>query len=104
MSAKRKTEPYEPHVIQKGIYIRSRKLLDSSRGQVCTLTFKGVIMTQKPQSPVIQTQTYAGREWELRHRTFIAPMGAISAILSTTEGNLPCYLILKKNGTSGALS
>lgn len=36
----KKTEHYRP-IIQKYDYVRSRKLLDSSRGQVCTLNFQG---------------------------------------------------------------
>lgn len=36
----RKHEEYRP-IIQKYDYVRSRKLLDSSRNQVCTLNFHG---------------------------------------------------------------
>lgn len=36
----RKAPPYQP-IIQKYFYVRSRKLLDSSRGQICTLNFHG---------------------------------------------------------------
>lgn len=36
----RQVEEYRP-IIQKYFYIRSKKLMDSSRGQVCTLNFHG---------------------------------------------------------------
>lgn len=39
-SVKRQTEEYRP-IIMKYNHVRSRKLLDSSRDQICTLNFHG---------------------------------------------------------------